>query len=200
MDAYRPATRLRFFGDAEQLAPLRTLALRELDTMHRENAFDLAVYGRTVVLPTGERIECRRLGSQDRIDIHAAPVRERAVPGRAARSRARAPQGAFYAIPDCLARYEGLTSLGNAIPDGDLAGWSLGLGNAVTVRRRADVGLPEAQGLPEAGCDREVGVFRMPGGAGSGLLFGRDHIPDNAPFSVSCLVRLGAPPGIRLHL
>lgn len=55
-----------------------------------------------------------------------------------------------------------------------------------------DAGLPEAEGLPEAGITRERGVFVLPGGSGSGLLFGRDHIPDGAPFSVSCLVRLQA--------
>jgi len=53
--------------------------------------------------------------------------------------------------------------------------------------------LPAYAGLPQAGIGREVGVFRLPGGAASGLLYGRGHIPDNAPFSVSCLVRLNAP-------
>jgi hypothetical protein len=190
MEAFRPTTRVRYDGDAGELSALRQTALRELDVMRRENVLDLPIYARTVVLPTGERIVCRRTGLLDSIDIQAAPASRREIWDRTGRSRTEAPEGTFYAIPDCLARYEGVTSLTNAIPDGALAGWSVGLGNAVTVRRPEEADLPEAQGLPEAGLDREVGVFCLPGGAASGLLFGRTHIPDDAPFSVSCLVRL----------
>jgi hypothetical protein len=190
MDAFRPTPRLRFDGDPEELAVLRHAALRELELMHRENVFDLPVYARSVTLPSGERIECRRVGLQDCLRIESPRLRPEPAPTRAGRNLPGAAPGSFYAIPQCLARYEGLTSLVNAIPDGSLAGWTVGLGNAVTVRARRAVGLPEAQGLPEAGLDREAGVFVLPGGSASGLLFGRTHIPDDAPFSVSCLVRL----------
>jgi hypothetical protein len=190
---FRPTPRLRFRDDAGELAGLRQAALRELDVMRRENVLDLPVYARTVLLPTGERIVCRRTGLLDSIDIQAPSAGRREVWDRGGRTRPVAPEGTFYAIPECLARYEGMTGLTNAIPDGSLAGWSVGLGKAVTVCRPGQAGLSEAQGLPEAGLDREVGVFSLPGGAASGLLFGRAHIPDEAPFSVSCLVRLNAP-------
>lgn len=190
MEAFRPTPRLRFSGDAAELAGLRHTALRELDTMRRENVLDLSVYSRSVQLPGGERIVCRRAGLQDSITIEAPRQRSRSGPSLLPRSDTDRDNGFFYAIPECLARYDGLTSLTNAIPDGNLAGWSMGLGNAVTVCDRTTVGLPEALGLPEAGIDREVGVFVLPGGSGSGLLFGRSHIPDNEAFSVSCLIRL----------
>jgi hypothetical protein len=193
MDDFRPTARLRFHGDPGELARLRHAALRELEAMHRENVFDLPVYSRSLTLPTGERIECRRMGIQDCLVIQAPQPREKARPQPVERAWPVAAPGSFYAIPGCLARYEGLANLDNAIPDGTLAGWSLGLGQAVTVGGRGAAGLPEAQGLPEAGLDREVGVFTLPGGSASGLLFGRSHIPDNAPFSVSCLVRLRQP-------
>lgn len=193
MDAFRPSVRLRFEGDPGELAGLRHAALRELDTMRRENVLDLPVYSRSLALPTGERIECRRVGALDSLTIAAPRPPITPVPDRPERATSTGPSGSFYAIPQCLARYEGITSLTNAILDGDLAGWSLGLGNAVTVCARGDAGLSEAQGLPEAGLDREVGVFTLPGGSGSGLLFGRTHIPDDTAFSVSCLVRLRAP-------
>ena len=188
----RPTPRLRFQGDPNELAELRPLALHELDVMRRENVFDLPVYSRTLRLPTGERIVCRRTGMLDSVAIEARPSTRAETWDRHGRSQPEPPEGSFYAIPECLARYEGLTDLTNAIPDGDLAGWTVGCGNAVTVCAPGEVGLPEPQGLPEADLNREVGVFRLPGGAGSGLLFGRTHIPDDAPFSVSCLVRLNA--------
>jgi len=190
MEAFRPTPRLRFSGDAAALAGLRHAALREFDVMRRENVLDLPVYSRSVRFPDGERIVCRRVGRQDSITIEAPQPRHRTLPAPREGSRPTAPNGHFYAIPECLARYEGRTSLANAIPDGTLAGWTVGLGNAVTVCDRGEVGLPEADGLPEAGIDREVGVFVLPGGVGSGLLFGRSHIPDDTPFSVSCLIRL----------
>lgn len=191
-EALRPTPRLRLQGDAGALAGLRQTALRELDAMVRENVLDLPVYSRTVLLPTGERIVCRRTGLLDSIDIQAPSAERRDVWDRNGRPRPEAPEGSFYAIPECLARYEGLTGLANAIPDGSLAGWTVGCGNAVTVCRPGEAGLPECSGLPEAGLDREVGIFNLPGGVGSGLLFGRAHVPDDAPFSVSCLVRLNA--------
>lgn len=190
MEAFRPTPRLRFAGDMAKLAKLRHVALRELDVMRRENMLDLPVYSRSVRLPDGERITCRRVGLQDSITIEAPQPRHQPVPPLREKTRPTAPHGQFYAIPECLARYEGLTNLANAIPDGTLAGWTVGLGNAVTICDRGAAGLPEADGLPEAGIDREVGVFKLPGGAASGLLFGRSHIPDDAPFSVSCLLRL----------
>lgn len=193
MDAFRPSVRLRFEGDPGELAGLRHAAMRELDTMRRENVLDLPVYARCLTLPTGERIDCRRVGALDSLTITAPWPRPIPAESTSGGATPKVPSGSFYAIPQCLARYQGITSLTNAIPDGDLAGWSLGLGNAVTVRRQGDAGLPEAQGLPEAGLDREVGVFALPGGSGSGLLFGRAHIPDDTAFSVSCLVRLRAP-------
>lgn len=193
MEAFRPTERLRYAGNPEELAWLRQAALRELDTMRRENTFDLPLYARTVRLPGGERIECRRIGLQDSIRICAPTVGRRPPSRAAARASLSAAAGTFYAIPQCVARYEGLTSLVNAIPDGPLASWSLGLGTAVTVKERGELDLTAAQGLPEAGLDREVGVFVLPGGPASGLLFGRAHIPDAAPFSVSCLLRLREP-------
>ncbi|OLN25011.1 hypothetical protein DVDV_3729 [Desulfovibrio sp. DV] len=190
---FRPAPRLRLVGDAGLLAPLRRDALRELDVMHRENVLDLPVYDRHVALETGERILCRRLGDQDYIEILGARGGEAEARGSAPPVRRPGVTGEFYAIPDCLARYEGLDSLQNAVPDGELAGWTLGLGSAVSIVPAGEAGLPAYAGLPQAGITREVGVFRLPGGAASGLLYGRGHIPDDAPFSVSCLVRLNAP-------
>lgn len=190
---FRPAPRVRLVGDAGLLAPLRRAALRELAVMHRENVLDLPVYDRHVELETGKHILCRRLGDQDYIEIFGAPSGEGEDGGSAAPARRTGRQGEFYVIPDCLARYEGLGSLQNAVPDGGLAGWSLGLGSAVTIIPAAKAGLPAYAGLPQAGIARDIGVFRLPGGAASGLLYGRGHIPDDAPFSVSCLVRLNAP-------
>ncbi|KHK02068.1 hypothetical protein [Desulfovibrio sp. TomC] len=190
---FRPAPRVRLVGDAGLLAPLRRDALRELAVMHRENVSDLPVYDRHVALETGERILCRRLGDQDYIEILGARSSEREAGGSALPARRPGRQGEFYVIPDCLARYDGLDSLQNVVPDGDLAGWSLGLGSAVTIVPAAEAGLPAYAGLPQAGIARDIGVFRLPGGAASGLLYGRGHIPDDAPFSVSCLVRLNAP-------
>jgi len=187
---FRPAVRLRYCGDAAVLAPLRREALQALEAMRRENVFGLAVYGRETRLPSGGRIVCRRVGEQDVIEIHGPARRESGRLRRPAVRPRPERDGTFYAIPGCLARYEGLTRFANAIPDGDLAGWELGLGAGVTVVEPALAGLPEPLGLPEAGIDREVGVFTLPGGAASGLLYGRAHIPDAAPFSVSCLVRL----------
>lgn len=187
---FRPEPRLRLMGDAERLAPLRRDALRELTVMHRENVFDLPVYDRLVELETGERILCRRVGDQDHIEIIGPRGGQADAAKAPPAARPPRPVGEFYAIPDCLARYDGLDSRQNAIPDGALAGWTLGLGTGVTVVPAAEAGLPAYQGLPQAGIGRAVGVFRLPGGAASGLLYGREHIPDNAPFSVSCLVRL----------
>ncbi|WP_428562087.1 MAG: hypothetical protein ACP59X_20485 [Solidesulfovibrio sp. DCME] len=192
---FRPTVRLRLTGEPEafeDFSRLRGLALRELEAMRLDNVYDLSVYTREVRLPGGERIVCRRTGSLDCVDIVAAPRRASPVgpPSRPATRPQR--EGLFYAIPDCLARYEGLYSLENAVTDGDLAGWTMGLGNDVTILSAAEAGLPEPENLPEAGIARDRGVFVLPGGAGSGLLFGRDHIPDAAPFSVSCLVRLHA--------
>ena len=190
---FRPEPRVRLVGDAALLSPLRRDALRELAVMHRENVFDLPVYDRRVELETGERILCRRVGDQDYVEIlgprntEPEPTEPQPPLGRPLRA------GEFYAIPECLARYDGLGSLQNAVPDGVLAGWTLGLGSAVLVVPAEDVGLPAYQGLPQAGIGREIGVFRLPGGAASGILYGREHIPDDAPFSVSCLVRLSAP-------
>ena len=161
--------------------------------MRRENVFDLPIYARGLTLPTGEHIECRRIGALDCLTITTPRLHPATEVTRIAPDTPLPPPGYFYAIPQCLARYEGITSLVNAIPDGALAGWSLGPGNAVTICRPGKAGLSEAAGLPEAGLNREVGVFELPGGSGSGLLFGREHIPDNSPFSVSCLVRLREP-------
>ncbi len=193
MEDFRPTERLRFSGHVSELAALRHAALRELETMRRENVLDLPVYSRCVRLDSGEIIDCRRVGLQDVVEITAPPPREGRLVDRM-RQPARMPEpGSFYAIPQCLARYDGLESLENAIPDGELAGWSMGIGNDVAGLDRGQVGLPELQGLEAAGIDRPGGVFALPGGAASGLLFGRDHIPDDAPFSVSCLVRLREP-------
>uniref|UniRef100_I2PYP0 Uncharacterized protein n=1 Tax=Desulfovibrio sp. U5L TaxID=596152 RepID=I2PYP0_9BACT len=190
---FRPTVRLRFDGDAAALAGLRGAALRELDTMRRENVFDLPVYGRHLRLPGGEAIVCSRIGLLETVTIRAPGAGEPRPAGRIALPALPDPDGYFYAIPGCLARYEGLSTLGNAIPDGPLAGWTVGLGGDVTVVTASRAGLPEPPGLPAAGIGRELGVFVLPGGAASGLLFGRDHIPDAAPFSVSCLVRLREP-------
>lgn len=193
---FRPTVRVRLpgeGGDAEGLAGLRGAALRELDVLRRENVFDLPVYARSLRLDSGETIVCRQVGQQDMVEIHAPRSRERLPMGRPASPLLPERDGYFYAIPDCLARYEGLSSLVNAIPDGLLAGWSLGLGNDVTVLPAGRAGLPEPMGLDAAGIARELGVFVLPGGSASGLLFGREHIPDGAPFSVSCLVRLREP-------
>ncbi|MHC1791447.1 hypothetical protein [Solidesulfovibrio sp.] len=192
-DDFRPEPRLRLVGDGARLALLRPDALRELAVMHRENVFDLPVYDRLVEFETGERILCRRVGEQDHVGIFGPgggepePAPTPPGPGRAVRD------GEFYAIPECLARYDGLDTLQNAVPGGELAGWTLGLGAGVEVVPAAEAGLPAYPGLPQAGIGREVGVFRLPGGAASGILYGRGHIPDDAPFSVSCLVRLTAP-------
>ena len=70
IEEFRPTVRLRFFGDPTRFAPLRREALRELDTLRRENAFDLPVYTRSVRLDSGERIICRRVGEQDVVEIH----------------------------------------------------------------------------------------------------------------------------------
>ena len=189
---FRPTPRLRYDGDAATLAGLRGQALRELAVMDRENVFDLPVYSRVLRLPDGETIVCRRTGCLDALTLAAPRRQEPQAPGRPLPRPVPGREGAFFAIPDCLARYEGLQSLDNAIPDGALAGWSLGLGDAVSVVTPADADLPSFEGLPAAGIDRAPGVFVLPGGAASGLLFGRDHIPDDAPFSVSCLLRLRA--------
>ena len=190
---FRPTPRLRLVGgpdEGERLMALRGLAFRELEAMRRENRLDLPVYSRTLRLDGGETVACRRIGDLDEVEI-AAPARRREAPRPRPLPTARPREaGSFFAIPDCLARYEGYDSLENAVPDGDLAGWSLGLGNDVVVVSPGEVGLPEPEGLPQAGLDRRRGVFVLPGGAASGLLYGRDHIPDDAPFSVSCLVRL----------
>ena len=189
-EAFRPAVRLRYCGDADELAPWRREALHVLEAMHRENVLDLPIYAREARLACGARVVCRRVGAQDVVEIHGPTLPERdrfRRPGPGARTER---EGTFYAIADCLARYDGLTGTVNAIPEGPLAGWELGLGSGVTVVEAARAGLPEASGLPEAGISRDVGVFRLPGGAASGLLYGREHIPDAAPFSVSCLVRL----------
>lgn len=192
LETFRPTVRERRFGDPGRCAALHGLALRELAAMRRENAFDLPVYGRAMRLPGGETIACRRLGALEEVDIRAPGSRPRpaSAPGRPA-ARVR-DAGTFLAIPGCLARYDGLSDLQNAIPDGPLAGWSLGLGRDVTVLPAAEAGLPAPTGLEAAGIVREVGVFVLPGGPASGILYGRDHIPDDAPFSVSCLVRLRA--------
>ncbi|MEA5090606.1 hypothetical protein [Solidesulfovibrio sp.] len=196
---FRPTARLRFAAgisgagledDDPYLARLRAQAFRELGVMRRENVFELPVFSRTVRLPGGETLVCRRNGCLDSVDIHAPTEREDAPRRRALPEPHRREAGTFFAIPDCLARYEGGDGLGNAVPDGALAGWSLGLGDDVTVVSPGEAGLPEPEGLPEAGIARRRGVFALPGGAASGLLFGRGHIPDAAPFSVSCLVRL----------
>lgn len=187
---FRPTVRLRFEGDVEALAGLRGPALRELSAMRRENVFDLPVYGRSLRLAGGETIVCGRLGLLETVTIRGPGADGPRPAGRTGLPPLPDPTGSFYAIPGCLARYEGLSTLGNAIVDGPLAGWTVGLGNDVTVATASWAGLPEPQGLPAAGIERELGVFVLPGGAASGLLFGRDHIPDGAPFSVSCLVRL----------
>lgn len=187
---FRPTARLRYDGDIGELAGLRGQGLREFATMDRENAFDLPVYSRILRLAGGETITCRRVGALDSLEI-AAPPRRESREKVAPRLRPRPErEGYFYAIPDCLARYEGLSGLENGIPDGDLAGWSLGLGNDVAIATPDEAGLAAPQGLPQAGITREPGVFVLPGGSASGLLFGREHIPDGAPFSVSCLLRL----------
>ena len=132
---FRPAPRLRLAGDAALLAPLRGDALRELAVMHRENVFDLPVYDRQVELESGERILCRRVGEQDYIEILGAQSGEAGEVAAAPAVRPPRRDGEFYVIPDCLARYDGLDSLQNAVPDGALAGWTLGLGADVTVSR-----------------------------------------------------------------
>ncbi|MYL84859.1 hypothetical protein GTA51_17235 [Desulfovibrio aerotolerans] len=194
MDAdFRPEPRLRLMGDTALLAPLRRAALRELAVMHQENVFDLPVYQRSLELETGERILCRRAGDQDFIEIIGA--RGGATDEAEVAPPAQPPRrdDEFYVIPECLARYDGLDSLQNTVPDGALAGWTLGLGAGVTIVAADAAGLPAYAGLPQAGIERAVGVFRLPGGAASGILYGREHIPDEVPFSVSCLVRLTAP-------
>jgi hypothetical protein len=187
---FRPTVRLRFDGDATALAGLRGAALRELESMRRENVFDLPVYGRSLRLPGGEAIACGRIGLLETVTIRGPGAGGARPAGRIDLPPLPDPDGSFYAIPGCLARYEGLSTLGNAIEDGPLAGWTVGLGADVTVATASRAGLAEPSGLPAAGIDRELGVFVLPGGPASGLLFGRDHIPDAAPFSVSCLVRL----------
>jgi len=190
IEEFRPTVRLRFFGDPTRFAPLRREALRELDTLRRENAFDLPVYTRSVRLDSGERIICRRVGEQDVVEIHAPTFQERRQLGIFRKPPRPRRDGTFYAIPGCLARYPGLSDCNNAIEDGPLANWQLGLGADVTRLPGVAAGLPEPLGLPEAGIAREVGVFVLPGGSASGILYSRGHIPDSAPFSVSCLVRL----------
>ncbi|MGE4537039.1 MAG: hypothetical protein AB7D37_08165 [Desulfovibrio sp.] len=190
---FRPTARLRYDGDAATLAGLRGQALRELAIMDRENVFDLPVYSRVLRLPGGETIVCGRTGSLDRVDIVAPRHRSSRTGERSPLRPHPEREGEFFAIPGCLARYEGMTSLQNAVTDGELAGWSLGLGNDVTVLAPAQAGLAAPEGLPQAGIARDPGVFALPGGAASGLLFGRGHIPDNVPFSVSCLMRLREP-------
>jgi hypothetical protein len=190
MKDFRSPPRLRRFGDAEACASLRGVAIEELAAMNRENVFDLPVYSRISRLPSGETLRCRRMGALDEVEIRAvgSDRPEAPTPARSAIRPSR--DGTFFAIPNCLARYEGLSSLGNVIPDGVLANWSLGLGGDVIVTTATEAGLPEPMGLPEAGITRELGVFVLPGGAASGIVYGREHIPDDAPFSVSCLVRL----------
>jgi hypothetical protein len=192
-DDFAPTPRLRLDAGSDEPARLRRAGLRELDLLRRENVFDLPVYERRSRLATGETVLCRRVGGQEYVTLGPAPLREPAEESPTAPGPRRRREGDFYAIPDCLARYEGLADLQNAVPDGALAGWTLGLGAAVTVIPAAEAGLPAYAGLPQAGISRDVGVFRLPGGAASGLLYGRGHIPDDAPFSVSCLVRLTAP-------
>lgn len=192
-DDLTPTPRLRLDAGGDESARLRRAGLRELDIMRRENVFDLPVYERRSRLATGETVLCRRVGGQEYVTLGPGRPRESEDQPLAAPAPSRRWGGDFYAIPDCLARYEGLADLQNAVPHGSLAGWTLGLGAAVAVIPAAEAGLPAYAGLPQAGISRDIGVFRLPGGAASGLLYGRGHIPDDAPFSVSCLVRLTAP-------
>jgi len=184
---------VREYGDLAATAAMRPDAWRELATMRRLNVNGLAEVSRTVRFDDGRVILCRRSGGRERVHLFAPASRERRMAAVFSETRPRpAPDGHFYVIPGCLARYDGLPGLQNAIPDGPLAGWSLGTGTRAGILPFARTALPTPGVAPGAGWERTFNAFSLPGGEGSGLLYGAGHIPATGAFSVSCLFRLAS--------
>ncbi|MFZ5813458.1 MAG: hypothetical protein ACOY4F_15585 [Thermodesulfobacteriota bacterium] len=182
---------IREHGDTLAAAALRPAARRELDTLARVNVNDLDVVSRTVRFDDGRVIVCRRVGGRDLVDIHAPTRRLRTAGGREPALPPRhGEEGFFYVIPGCVARYDGPGDLVNAIPDGPLAGWTVGTGSAVALLPFSETGLPDPGVVPETGDERVYDAFRLPGGAASGLLYAPGHIPASGAFALSCLFRL----------
>jgi len=182
---------VREFGDRQAAAALRPAAWRELAAMRRQNVNDLDAVSRTVRFDDGRVIACRRLGGRELVHLYAPPARDRRSAAVETGTRLRpAPDGHFYVIPGCLARYDGVSGLQNAIADGLLAQWRLGTGSRVAILPFDQTGLPDPGVAPLAGWERSFNAFSLPGGEGSGLLYGPGHIPTSGAFSVSCLFRL----------
>ncbi len=186
-------------GDPARTAALRGAGERELAVMRQVNTDDLRICSRTLILPDGSRVVCRREFDREWVTVYAPFSRGGDAPGSSAPRGRPAREGSFYVIPGCVARYDGLggkDGLGNNIPDGDLAGWSLGLGVRTGSIPMAGTGLPEpaplpgGSGLDGEGRGRNFTAFSLPGGSGSGLLYADGHIPRTGAFSVSCMFRL----------
>ncbi|MDQ7831398.1 MAG: hypothetical protein RDU30_06685 [Desulfovibrionaceae bacterium] len=191
MDDFAPPPVVREHGDRLEAAALRPMARRELAAMHRQNTGGLDAVSRTVRLDDGRVILCRRQAGQDMMDLYAPIRREGRPPTPPPRTRRRPGlDGSFFVIPGCVARYDGVSGLENAIPDGPLAGSRLGTGLRVSLLPFADTDLPDPGVVPETGDERVYNAFRLPGGEGSGLLYGPGHIPASGAFSISCLFRL----------
>lgn len=186
---------LREHGDRAATAALRPMALRELAIMRRLNMGNLPEVSRTLRFDDGRAIVCARTGGREVVHLYAPLDRERpdgTMPGLRRRLPER-DRTAVYVIPGCVARYDGVDGLENAIPDGPLSGWSLGTGSRVNRLPFAGLGLPRPGTVPEAGLVRDVTAFELPGGDGSGLLYGPGHIPSAGAFALSCLFRLKSP-------
>lgn len=188
-----PPPTVRITGGALAGEALRGAGARELETLRRLNPMDLEICSRTLRLNDGSVVACRREFGREFVDIRAPQAGERAGAKAGLENLRRERERYFYVIPGCVARYDAVFGVGNNIPDGALAGWSLGLGVNTTVLPFEATGFFTPGSVGETGLWREFNAFSLPGGYGSGLLYARGHIPEAGAFSVSCLFRLNAP-------
>lgn len=185
---------VRLHGDPAAAMSLRQDAMRELDTLRRLNVCGLSEVSRTVRFDDGRAIVCAITGGRETAHLYAPAVRSRrhASPVAGGRRRHERDDSAVFVIPGCVARYDGTGDLQNALPDGALSGARLGLGARTATLPFEQTGLPSPGLVPEAGLSRSFDAFELPGGQGSGILYGAGHIPSCGAFSISCLFRLKA--------
>jgi|GEM_PF-2994650 len=191
-----PAT---LHGDKEKAGALQGLATQFWGQVNNENVYDHKVLSRRLDLPDGSQILVRRNGTLYLTDIYCPTVAEKKQEDQPKLIPDLQP-GQFFWVPGCVARYGFLNELYNEIP---LKNGSVGEGVSTTNKgvgvsfiSLKSSGLPGTGVSPDGSISRNYRVIDLAGSdpddpsTAPHLELSSWHIPNNGPFSISCVFRL----------
>jgi hypothetical protein len=192
----------RLEGDKDRADSLRGIGLQLKGQMQRENTFDYSVFSRRYTGKDGTTCtivrNCGPTTDVYTITIYCPPQKQG---NQNAQSNIPSLQpGQFYYVPGCVARYGFINELYNEIPlKRGSAGEGVDTSNTgmgVVFIPLKDSGLPGTGVTPDGSISRDYRVIDFVGSdpddpyTAPFLELSSWHIPNEGPFSISCVFRL----------